>query len=204
MYNDILTSAQKSALAILSGSSVARSFYLAGGTALALHLGHRESADFDFFCEQRFDPHELLNLLPPVRVLQAARDTLTIELNTVRTSFFGYPHRLLRPTVTGPSGFHVADVADIAAMKLVAIAGRGSRKDFVDVFFICRLCFPLKEAIQLLQAKFSSEAYDLYHILRSLTYFADAEAEPMPVLRCAVQWDEIKLFFQREAARLHG
>jgi hypothetical protein len=87
-------------------------------------------------------------------------------------------------------------------MKLAAIAGRGSRKDFVDLYFICRECFPLREAFTFLAAKFPAQQYDLYHLLRSLTYFADAEAEPMPRLRQPVTWDQIKRFFIAEAARL--
>ncbi len=204
MHDTILSESQKSALAVLSQQPAARTFYLAGGTALALQLGHRESLDFDFFRERGFDPQELLRQLPAARVLQEERDTLTVEVRGVKTSFFGYPHPLLRPAVSGPAGFGVADVSDIAAMKLAAIAGRGSRKDFVDLFFICRQCFPLKEAILFLQAKFPAHQYDLYHILRSLTYFSDAEAEPMPVMRAPVAWEEIKSFFVHEATRLHG
>jgi hypothetical protein len=156
-----------------------------------------------FFRERSFLPQQLLAHLPtPLRVLQEERDTLTVELRGVKASFFGYPHALIKPAATGPAGFTMADVPDIAAMKLAAIAGRGSRRDFVDVYCICRQCFPLKVAFQFLQAKFPAHQYDLCHILRSLTYFADAEAEPMPVMRVDITWEEVKQFFASEVARL--
>jgi predicted nucleotidyltransferase component of viral defense system len=205
MHDEILNNVQQSALALLSQISEVQSFYLAGGTALALHLGHRESVDFDFFRQTDFIPQRLLNCLPtppPLSVLQEERNTLTVMLHNVKISFFAYPHALIRPSLSGPCGFEVADVPDIAAMKLAAIAGRGSRKDFVDVYFISQQCLPLREVFQLLPVKFPAHQYDLYHILRSLTYFADAEAEPIPRMLKPVAWEEIKRFFITEAARL--
>ncbi len=205
MHPEILNADQQSALAILSQVAAVRSFYLAGGTALALHLGHRDSVDFDFFRSTGFAPQELVEHLPPsppVQMLQAERDTLTVLFRGVKTSFFGYPHDLIRPTIPGPCDIAVASVADIAPMKLAAIAGRGSRKDFVDLYCICRQCFPLREAITLMAAKFASPQYDLYHLSRSLVYFADAENEPMPRLRQPLTWEEVKRFFLAEAARL--
>ena len=205
MHPDILNTPQQSALAVLSRLPLVQEFYLAGGTALAMHLGHRQSVDFDFFRPEPFDPQRLLQELPApprVAVLQEARNTLTVDFRGVKTSFFAYPHSLLRPLVPGPQAIRLADIPDIAAMKLAAIAGRGSRKDFVDLYWICRQCFPLKEAFVYLQAKFTGQDYDLYHILRSLSYFADAEQEPMPVLRQSLTWEEIKKFLTAEAARL--
>ena len=205
MHTEILSTAQQSALAVLSQPPELHSFYLAGGTALALHLGHRVSADFDFFREESFNPQWLLEQLPApprIAVLQEARDTLTVEFRGVKTSFFAYRHGLIRPLETGELPVRLASSPDIAAMKLAAIAGRGSRKDFVDLYFICRECFPLKEAFTYLQTKFTDQEYDLYHILRSLTYFADAEGEPMPAMHRPVTWDEIKRFLTSEAARL--
>lgn len=130
--------------------------------------------------------------------MQEARNTLRVEFRGVKTSFFAYPHALIKPLETGPQTIRLASIPDIAAMKLTAVAGRGSRKDFVDLYFICQQCFSLKEAFTYLQAKFTGQEYDLYHILRSLTYFSDAEGEPMPVLRDAVSWEATKSFLTSE------
>jgi len=137
-----------------------------------------------------------------VRVLQEANNTLTVDFRGVKTSFFAFSHSMVRPLETGMCGWGMASIPDIAAMKLAAIAGRGSRKDFVDIYFICRDCFPLKEAFHFLQVKFTGQEYDLYHVLRSLTYFEDAEAEPMPKLRKPADWQQIKSFLTMEATRL--
>lgn len=205
MHRDILTPAQQSALEILGGLEILSSFYLAGGTGLALHLGHRESIDFDFFRTEPFEPQWLLGQLPappPLRVLQEAANTLTVTFHEVKTSFFAYPHARLEPTTAAELPVAVANVPDIAAMKLAAIGGRGSRKDFVDLYVISHECFPLREAVDHLQARFANQQYDLYHILRSLTYFEDAEAEPMPRLYRDISWEQIRSFFLREAVRL--
>jgi hypothetical protein len=94
------------------------------------------SVDLDFFRPESFDPPDLLRSLDrtgTLAVLRGERDTLTVEINGVATSFFAYPHELVRPLVASPWSMSLAAVGDIAAMKLSAIAGRGSRKDFVDL-----------------------------------------------------------------------
>src|SRR5262245_46333205 len=100
MFPAILTEAQQSALGLLSRLSEVRRFYLAGGTALALHLGHRRSRDFDFFARREFAPQDLLSHLRTageVQVLQEARGTLTVTIGEIPTSFFPYDYPLLRP-----------------------------------------------------------------------------------------------------------
>src|SRR6266700_236837 len=119
MHSEILSAAQQSALAVLSQQAELRDFYLAGGTALALHLGHRRSVDFDFFRQESFDPQWLLQQLPApprVAVLQEARDTLTVEFRDVKTSFFAYRHQLIRPLEIGGLPVGLASIPDIAAM----------------------------------------------------------------------------------------
>lgn len=99
-------------------------------------------------------------------------------------------------------GIPVADIPDITAMKPAALAGRGSKKDFVDLYFICKEVFTLQHAIALFKQKYQKIEYDPYHLLRSLTYFEDAEEEPMPEMIRGVTWEEIKQFFVAEAVPL--
>jgi hypothetical protein len=182
-----------------------RTFYLAGGTALALHLGHRRSRDFDFFRAQDFLPQELLSTLRDgngLDVLQEAPGTLTVRLRGVPTSFFRYDYPLLRPLVETPWGLPLADPDDIAPMKLSALAGRGSRKDFVDLYAYAHRVAPLTQVFQRFREKYRGVTIDPYHLLRSLTYFADAEAEPMPEVLDEVAWETVKAFFRAEATRL--
>jgi len=182
-----------------------RTFYLAGDTALALHLGHRRSRAFDFFRSKDFLPQGLLSALRETgtaRVLQEATGTLTVMLCEVPISFFRYDYPLLRPLDESPWGLSLADAEDIAAMKLAALAGRGSRKDFVDLYFYTREVAPLEQTFSRFREKYRGISVDPYHLVRSLTFFEDAEAEMMPDLLVPLAWDEITAFFRAEATRL--
>ena len=205
MFREILADSQQTLLELLSRIAEVRTFYLAGGTALALYLGHRRSRDFDFFRPKEFAPQDLLSVLRETgesNVLLEAAGTLTVALRGVPTSFFRYDYPLLRPLRESPWGFGLADPEDIAAMKLAALAGRGSRKDFVDLYFHARQFAPLEQTFERFREKYRGVSVDPYHLLRSLTFFDDAEAEAMPELLVGITWDEIKAFFRAEAARL--
>ena len=205
MLREILTEPQQTLLELLSRVPEVRSFYLAGGTALALLLGHRRSRDFDFFRSTDFVPQELLTVLRrtgEVEVLQEAAGTLTVTLRGVPTSFFHYPYPLLCSLRESPWGIALGDPDDIAAMKLSALAGRGSRKDFIDLYFYARDVAPLRSAMDRFREKYQGISIDPYHLLRSFTFFDDAEAEAMPDLLTRGTWDEVKAFFKAEATRL--
>lgn len=205
MFREILTESQQALLELLSQVAEVRTFYLAGGTALALSLGHRRSRDFDFFRPKDFVPQDLLSTLRETGdlfVLQQAAGTLTVMLRDIPVSFFRYDYPLLRPLHESPWGLPLADPEDIAAMKLAAIAGRGARKDFVDLYFYAREIAPLERLFSRFREKYRGVSVDPYHLLRSLTFFEDAEAEAMPDLLVGVTWDEIRAFFRAEAARL--
>jgi hypothetical protein len=205
VFPQILTGAQQTVLELLSRIPEVRTFYLAGGTGLALHLGHRRSEDFDFFRAQALVPQDLLTVLRETGdlvVLQEAAGTLTVTLHGVPTSFFQYDYPLLRSPRESPWDLPIADPDDIAAMKLAAVAGRGSRKDFVDLYVYAREVAPLGQALAWFRDKYRGVTVDPYHVLRSLTFFDDAEAEAMPHLLIALTWDEIKAFFRTETARL--
>jgi len=148
VFRHILTEAQQTVLELLSRIAEVRTFYLGGGTALALYLGHRRSEDFDFFRAQELVPQNLLSVLRDtgdLAVLQEAAGTLTVRLRGVATSFFRYDYPLLQPLRESPWGLLVADPDDIAAMKLAAVAGRGSRKDFVDLYAYAHEIAPLEQ-----------------------------------------------------------
>jgi hypothetical protein len=206
VFREILTGPQQSLLELLTRIGEVRTFYLAGGTALALHLGHRRSRVFDFFRNKEFLPQDLLSRLRDAgepTVLQEAAGTLSVLLGGVPTSFFHYDYPLLRPLVDSPWGVLLADVDDIAAMKISALAGRGSRKDFVDLYVYARDVAPLDQAFVRFREKYRGVTVDPYHLLRSLSFFEDAEAEAMPEVLGDIPWDSVKAFFRAEAARLY-
>ncbi len=180
------------------------SWILAGGTGLALHLGHRYSEDLDLFGEDPFDPAILaegLSRIGAVRVQRSAADTLHVELRGLRVSFLRTQAPFLFPG-SAYRGLTVADPRDIAVMKLVAIGGRGSRKDFLDLFFYLRSGGALAGALSLLEQRYHRVDFNTYHILKSLVYFEDAEEEPMPRMIKTVEWDEVKALLISEVRRL--
>jgi hypothetical protein len=95
--------------------------------------------------------------------------------------------------------FTVASERDIALMKLAAISGRGSRKDFVDLYLILRIGGTLNDYFRMLPEKYGASRINTYHILKSLTYFEDAEKEPLPRMFVPFDWEECKAFFVRQA-----
>lgn len=206
MHEDILTSDQVAVLEGLSRVDAAGGFYLAGGAALALRHGHRRSVVFDFFRETPFDVMELERRLeqafPALERLQASEDTLYVCLAGVTTSFFRLRYPLLEPPEATRWGFGLASDADLAAMKLEAVAGRGSRKDFVDLWTLCRLGWSLEQVFAAFERKYGAARTDRYHRLRALAYFEDAEREPMPDLLAPLAWEELRAHFRTEASRL--
>lgn len=174
---------------------------LAGGTGLALHLGHRVSEDFDFFRTDDLDVsrlHDVLGQLGPYETLQEAGHTLTVLILRTKVSFFLVRDPFIFPTIPYRF-FTLADVRDVALMKLAAISGRGARKDFVDLYRILNTGLTLAECFDALPRKYAPQRLNVYHILKSLTYFADAEQEPMPRMLEPFGWKECKSFFVREA-----
>lgn len=181
-----------------------REWTLAGGTGLALRVGHRFSDDFDFFRTDGIDIrglHDSLSEVGEIETLQQEEKTLGVLLSGVKLSFFqvGDPF-LFRPTPY--SFFRIADARDIALMKLTAIANRGSRKDFIDLFTILQSGPALQEYLDLLPRKYGAGRSNAYQVLMSLTYFDDAEEEPMPTMIERFDWEECKAFFVREAGMI--
>lgn len=168
-------------------------FYLAGGTALALQLGHRISIDLDFFSINDFSTREIADRLKTkgrLEIDSISKDTLNGSLNNVKISFFKYSYKLLFPTKEY-SGVALADERDIAAMKILAISDRGNRKDFVDLFVLLKT-YPLSDILKFFNEKYKEYNYNMLHILKSLVYFFDADLDTEPVYIHPISWAEVK------------
>lgn len=204
MHDRVLPPRAQEALAALKKSGLLDGFYLAGGTGAALHLGHRTSEDFDLFTPQPFSPLALrrdLDRAGRFTLTQEARGTVTGLFEGVKVSLFQYDPPLLAP-LTDWCGVQVAALLDIGLMKLTAVSGRGSRKDFVDLYAICRAGLPLTDLLARWPEKYGPTASTTYHLLRSLTYFDDAEREPDLRMTVPLDWAAVKAFFQAEARRV--
>ncbi len=183
--------------------SLPSGFYLAGGTGLALHFGHRRSVDFDFFAPEAFHEEALLASLERYSpsVLSRAPQTLHLLLDGIKVSFLGYPHPLLFSTDLFFSSVEVADARDIACMKLSAVASRGTRRDFVDLYVAAKT-YSTSEILTLFARKYAGIEYNRLHLLKSLSYFDDAEADPPLEMLKEITWEDVKDFFARESAAL--
>lgn len=168
-------------------------FYLSGGTGLSLQLGHRESEDLDFFSETSFNPEQVQQQLLSLGLLsqtELAPGTINTYLSGVKLQFLEYPYSLLEPT-SDWNGIQLSSVIDIACTKLQTISMRGSKKDFIDLYFIFEQ-FNLAELFEKVDQKYTAIDYSKTHILKSLTYFDDADQQPMPRMIHAVSWNDVK------------
>lgn len=187
----------------------AHGFYLAGGTALALQLGHRDSIDFDFFCADPFDTTDLLRALESMLVghtltrTQEERNTLGILIdNTVRASFMTYPYPLVSPQIE-TEHFPLASMEDIGCMKLGAIVGRATYKDYVDLYCILHH-IPLETLLAHLSTKLPN--LDPMLAQKSLVYFEDLTDEGIqyigaPILRETIE-DGLRIAVKRPNSTL--
>jgi len=195
MHPEILTETQADVLRIVAPFATDAGFYLSGGTAVALHLGHRRSLDFDWFAPLDFDADlledRLLALLPSVTITSKDDGTLHARASGVQLSFLRYLYPFLQPVVGWTAfGCDLGSIPDLAAMKVAAVANRGSRKDFVDLYAMGVSGLTLPEMVRLYTRRFTDD--DLAHVVRSLTYFNDAEREPMPEMLWPTSWNEMK------------
>ena len=198
VHASILTETQSSVLRIVGPAARRAGFYLAGGTALALRFGHRRSEDFDWFTSVLPRPDMLLANLQkqsvPIEKTQVQEGTVIGWVNAVKVSFFEYRYPLLDPFDRwNDYDTDIASVRDLGEMKLLAIAQRGSRKDFVDVYELLQNGVTLSSMLEDFREKFKTDSVSA---LRGLTYFDDAESEPMPTMLADRHWQSIRTTLQ--------
>ncbi|PKP59556.1 MAG: hypothetical protein CVT88_05205 [Candidatus Altiarchaeales archaeon HGW-Altiarchaeales-1] len=189
---EILAEKQQRLFEILKKKKWINNYYLAGGTGLALILGHRRSVDFDFFSGESFSNDFLSERLAKIgnyTKLSEQKNTLHCIVDDVRISFLGYKYPLLeKPVIDG--NMKIAGIKDIACMKLSAIVSQGNKKDFIDLSYILKE-YSLEELLHFYSEKYGQHNYE-YVLLKSLLYFADAEEDPMPQMSEKTNWEAIK------------
>jgi predicted nucleotidyltransferase component of viral defense system len=166
-------------------------FVLVGGTALALKLGHRNSIDIDLFGKASVNDLEISPILSnfgDLQLIQKSPRILIYTLNGIKIDFVNYQYEWIKP-YNVIEGIRISSLEDIAAMKLSAIAGRGSKKDFFDIHKLLTY-FSLKEMVEFYNKKFPDGSEFL--VLKSLSYFDDANSQPNPILLENQDWTEVK------------
>lgn len=204
MFETVLSPNAKTALEVLGKSGLTKDAYLAGGTSLALRLGHRISIDFDFFLSVKFDPVKLAESLKTIGKFEigtASGITLIGIFNEVKFSYFEYNYPMLNPT-DNYQGIQIASIDDVVAMKLVAISDRNTKKDFIDLYTICHQGMSIEKMFDLYDAKYHVLEDNKYTLIKSLSYFEEADTDVMPQMLIDITWDEVKKFFISESMRL--
>ena len=166
-------------------------FSLAGGTSLALQIGHRISYDLDMFGNEPLDVDEVLDLLSPivkVEILQQSKNILILDASGIKLDFVNYRYPLLYPPTT-VDGIRLLTKADIAAMKLAAIAGRGKKRDFVDLYFLLQE-YDMRAIMDFYKKKYPDGSEMM--VVRSLSYFDDADKDEDVVFLKHIEWTYIK------------
>jgi hypothetical protein len=202
-HREVISASTEKTWRALCAAKLLGRFYLAGGTGLALHAGHRLSEDLDFFAPESFDEETLLQRVETVggfSLVAKAPQTLHTTIQGTKVSFLGYAYPVLFP-FSRFLDVQVADPRDVACMKLSAIASRGTKRDFIDLY-TCAREFGLGDLLHFFDRKYSQTRYNRLHVLKSLMFFDDAEKDPMPHMLAPLDWDELKRFFEWEVSRL--
>lgn len=209
IYWKILNKQQKEVLPKLSFLPGLKA-YLAGGTALALRLGHRTSVDFDFYTPKHFKAGALKKLIKKtlpglkIKIVRDADDTFDAVLNnSVKLSLFYYHYKLLKKPIDFKNTV-IVSLEDIAAMKLIAITQRGKRRDFIDFYYLLKI-FDLRQIMETTEKKYPE--FDPYHGLRSLLYFKDADDDPeisrIKIFDNELSWKKVKIEIEKKVKEFY-
>ncbi len=204
MHAGTLSESAQTALAVLGKSRILSKCYLAGGSALALRLGHRKSFDFDFYTRSNFSAENIAVELSKIGKFETSLleppHTLLGIFNGVKFSLFLYDYPLIGET-TNYQTVTVAGLEDIAAMKLSAISGRATKRDYVDIFVVSKSA-SLEQQLEWYHKKFGDLGNNPYVTIKALGYFEDAEDDDMPLMIAKISWEEVKKFLSLESQRL--
>jgi len=202
LFWNTITNPMREVLRGFMQSELGSQFYLAGGTALSLQIGHRLSVDLDFFSPTEDIPstrEAIEKTLNPFQIMltDSSWGNLVYIVNNVRVGFYGYGSPLIAPLIE-TENIRLASIEDIALMKFDALLGRASRKDFYDLYFICKY-LSLRELLNKAPQKYPSVRDFEVQVVKRLVFFENAENETNPVLLNEIDWQSVKNFFIDQA-----
>lgn len=174
---------------------------LVGGTALALQLGHRRSVDLDIFGTIPGESDEIQDILREnheVTIVKESKNIHIYLIDGIKVDIVNYKYTWIDNPVTN-DGICLAGIKDIAAMKVAAIIGRGTKKDFIDLYFLLKR-YSLQEILDLYLQKYPDGS--LFIAIKSLSYFEDAEPDPMPLMFEEDDWADVKASIREAIASL--
>ena len=175
----------------LQSLSIFENSRLVGGTALALQLGHRKSIDLDIFGKIAATPEEIQETCAEAGSLEISKTSKNINIywvDGIKVDCVNYPYEWLEECRV-LDGVRLASISDIASMKISAIINRGTKKDFIDLHFLLKE-MSLNHILDLYDQKYTDGSR--FIAIKSLTYFEDAESDPMPYMFEDVTWEDVK------------
>ncbi|MBQ8593199.1 MAG: nucleotidyl transferase AbiEii/AbiGii toxin family protein [Bacteroidaceae bacterium] len=188
----------------LADEPMLASMRLVGGTALALQYGHRNSIDLDFFGSISADAEEVKQVLRRHGTLEVIKETRSImlyRLDGVKVDMVHYQYPWIDDAVK-TDGLSLASPKDIAAMKVNAIEGRGTKKDFIDLYFLLKH-YSIEEILGFYKEKYPE--HSVFRALMSMSYFEDADEQFMPLMFESVTWEEMrKTILEKVRGYAHG
>lgn len=203
MYKQILNRDQLDVLPLISQFN--REFYLVGGTAIALHIGHRQSIDFDLFKQKKLHRKKIIDKIrtfsKSYTITRNVDEQLNLVIQNVKFTFFEYPYEI-KASCNFDSIIKMPDLLTLAAMKAFALGRRSKWKDYVDIYFIIKEHYSINEiaekAISIFEDSFSEKQFRA-----QLSFFDDIDySEEITYLKQAVSNDEIKLFLTEKAVAI--
>ena len=179
-------------LKTLAQAPILSNMRLVGGTALALQYGHRRSVDLDFFGQTTESVEELSEALKEytggLTLLSASKTIRVYRIRDVKVDIVNYNYPWIDEALK-EEGLMLASPKDIAAMKVNAVMGRGTKKDFIDIYFLLQH-YSFEQLMRFYLEKYADGT--VYRALMSMTYFGDADPQPMPYMFVNVTWESIK------------
>jgi len=197
LYYKTIESTTLELLKKIQTNDLFRSLRLVGGTSLALQIGHRISIDINLFGTINASKLEItrqLNTIGEVKTIHFTDNIAVYSVDGIKVDIVNYPYPWLESAINKDE-LHLANMQDIAAMKLAAITGRGSKKDFIDIFFLLKN-YNLKEILGFYNQKYHDGSSFL--VLKSLAYFEDAEDELIPKMFDSIGWETVKETIQKK------
>lgn len=203
MFDIILPQSAVKLLRKLKSNSLPKKSYLAGGTALALWLGHRKSVDLDFFAPNYFSEMQWEQKLKKelgLKVTYSDWQTIVGSAENTKFSLFGYKYKLL-DKLTSWQNIYIAGLSDLSAMKFDAITKRGTKRDFIDIYFLSKK-FSLKQLFEFYGKKYGNLDDKKLILKKALLYFDEADEDEMPEMIFPIVWKDIKNYFLSEVKKL--
>lgn len=201
MFKNVLSPSTDKFLQLIKQKNLPKGSYLGGGTALALHLGHRRSNDLDFFTPTEFIEkqwEQKLKLQLGFKLAKRDWQTLIGDIKGVKLSLFGYKYKLIGE-FSKIYSVDVASLPDLSAMKLDTVIGRGTKRDLIDIYFLAQK-LGLNMLYEFYQKKYGNFEEREIMIKKALVYFEEAEADEMPAMLSEVKWEEVKEYFRKNVS----